>query len=76
MVWFNSHDFECFWSVAFVSLAIPHLLIPGLCALLQWEMSWGAKSLLTASDKSAGNMFNLSLQKKKIKEIFSESIRL
>jgi hypothetical protein len=34
------------------------------CALLSWEISWGAKSLLTASAESAGNMLNSSLQKK------------
>jgi hypothetical protein len=32
------------------------------CTLLQWELSWGAKSLLTASAKSAGNTFNNSPQ--------------
>jgi hypothetical protein len=34
----------------------------GIFALLQWELSWGAKSLLTASAESAGNTFNYSLQ--------------
>ena len=33
------------------------------CTLLQWEMSWGAKSLLTALAESAGNMFKSSIQK-------------
>jgi hypothetical protein len=36
-------------------------------ALLQWEMSWGATSLLTASTESAGNMmFNSSLLQKRV----------
>ena len=39
----------------------------GFWASLQWEMSWGTTSLLTASTESAGNMmFNSSLLQKRV----------
>jgi len=33
------------------------------CTLLQWELSWGAKSLLTASAESAGNTLTINHNK-------------
>jgi len=40
----------------------PTIYYRNFCSLLKWELSWGTKSLLTASAESAGNMLtNYSL---------------
>jgi hypothetical protein len=59
---------ECFCSMQFLASidrggrCHPIFFHWDVCTLLEWELSWDTKSLLTTSTENDGNMFNYSLQ--------------
>ncbi len=56
------HNFGGFGSVTLESQALPHLLIPDFCTLLEWKLVWGTIPSLGTFAEGAGNILNYSLQ--------------